>query len=211
MTLSVLEREKLVSGICEEKEATRLLENVFKNPKEPGIAKEFSDALNETILREQKKTGDRTNLLLPINRVRYIFAKYVNSCINESYISDGLLVLKKTGGSDKEIENYEATRSRSQDDQQHFRKEWDSWIDNKGYPSSWKNMFAKHSESQMEDHFDNYFLFNLGSQTLRELIRNIGLRQEIWGEISFDKDAINSWNYFWAHSGGELFPESAWC
>jgi hypothetical protein len=79
MALSETEKKTLVSDICERNGATSLLEDFFKHPRNPDFGKKFPDTLNETILHEQKKIEDRSNLLLSMNRVRFIFASYISN------------------------------------------------------------------------------------------------------------------------------------
>lgn len=213
MALSEIDKKKLVSGVCERNKATDLLENVFKNPKNPEFGEKLSNALNETILQEQYNTKDRSNLLLPMNRVRFIFASYINSCKNESHMSGAIQTLGQSGGSHSKTQAYEKVQSSAKEDQQHFRLEWESLIDDKGYPPSWKDMFTKHSKLQMESgppSFDPVFMEGLRHKTLRELMKNIGLRHKTWGEISVEeacRKGVNSWNWLWVLESEGLFSK----
>jgi hypothetical protein len=201
MALSETEKKKLVSDICERNGATSLLEDFFKHTRNPDFGKKFSDTLNETILHEQKKTEDRSNLLLCMNRVRFIFASYINSCKIESLMSQAIHDSNEAGVSHSEIQTYKMIRCSAQEDQQECKHEWDSFIDGKGYPSSWKDMFVEHSKSQRESgwrSFDLGFKEDLHAQILIELIQNIRLRDDIWGERSIadaSGKGVNSWDW----------------
>jgi hypothetical protein len=213
MALSETEKKKLVSDICEKNGATSLLEEFFKHPEDPEFGKKFSDTLNETILYEQKKTKDRSNLLLCMNRVRFIFASYINCCKNESHMSRAAHDLNKAGGSLSQIQAYQEIQCSAQKDQVQFKNEWDLLIDGKGYPSSWKDMFAEHSKLHMNSgppSFDLEFMKKLRPKTLWELMQNIWLRETIWGEISLTdagRKGVNSWDWIWVLESEGIFSK----
>jgi hypothetical protein len=213
MAPSGIDKKKLVSDLCNRSKATFLLEEFFKHPKDPAFGKSFAKALNESILKEQHKIKDTKNLLLPMNRVRYIFASYINNCDIERHMSEAIRTLHKSGGSRSTQEAYQKIQGSAQEEQLRFRHEWDSLIDDKGYPSSWKTMFVEHAESLINagpPSFDPSFLEDLRQKIMGELVVNVRMRYRVWGDISFadDREAgVTSWNYEWALNPGGLFSK----
>jgi hypothetical protein len=210
MTLSQLERRNLVSDVCEQSNATSLLEDLLRNPKHPEFGHKLSAALNEAILLKQGTTKDRSNLLLSTNKLTSIFAKYINSCKNESYLSRKIEILDDSGELQRMTQDFKLAHRSARDDQLHFRKEWDSLIDDKGYPSSWKDAFTKQSDSHMKSippPFDPEFLQKLRIETMRELRRNEILRDGVWGETCLEgasKEDVKSWEQAWGMEWGRI-------
>jgi hypothetical protein len=208
MALSQIEKRDLVSDVCEQSEATSLLESLLQNPRQPEFGQQLSTALNEAILLKQGTTKDRSNLLLSTNKLTLIFASYINSCKNESHLSEMIGILDDSGELQWRRKGFEDAHRRAREDQLHFRKEWDSLIDDKGYPSSWKDVFTKHSESQMENIppcFDPEFMQNLRIERKRELLRNEILRDRVWGETCLEdasKEDVKSWSQVWGMDWG---------
>lgn len=204
MALSQTEKENLVSGVCEQSKATSLLEDFLENPKNPEFGRRLSAALNETILREQSKTKDKSNLLLSTNKLMFIFASYINSCKNESHMSAMIKILDESEGRYPDRTSYEDVLHKAEQDKLHFKQEWDSLMNDKGYPSTWKEMFTKYSNSHMAGvppYFDLNFMADLRTRTTAELLQNLNLRDRAWGETSMDdasKEDANSWIWCWA-------------
>jgi hypothetical protein len=208
MALSQIEKRDLVSDVCEQSEATSILESLLQNPRQPEFGQQLSTALNEAILLKQGTTKDRSNLLLSTNKLTSIFANYINSCKNESHLSEMIGILDDSGELQWRRKGFEDTHRRAREDQLHFRKEWDSLIDDKGYPSSWKDVFTKQSDSHMKSippHFDPEFMQNLRIETKRELLRNEILRDRVWGETCLEgasKEDVKSWSQVWGMDWG---------
>ena len=206
MALSQTEKRNLVSGVCEQSKATSLLEDFLKNPKNPEFGQRLSAALNEAILREQSTTKDRSNLLLSTNKLMFIFASYINSCRNESHMSAMIEILDEPEGwyPYPDRTRYEDVHRKAKEDKLHFKQEWDSLIDDKGYPSSWKDVFTEHSNSHMAGvppYFDPNFMTDLRERTTTELLQNLNLRDRAWGETSMDdasEEDAKSWMWCWA-------------
>jgi hypothetical protein len=204
MALSQTEKENLVSGVCEQSKAISLLEDFLENPKNPEFGRRLSAALNETILREQSKTKDRSNLLLSTNKLMFIFASYINSCKNESHMSAMIKILDESEGRYPDRTSYEDVLHKAEQDKLHFKQEWDSLMDDKGYPSSWNDVFTKYSNLHMAGVppcFDLNFMADLPTRTKTELLQNLNLRDRAWGETSMDdasEEEANSWIWCWA-------------
>jgi len=203
MAFSQEEKKKLVSHACEENKATDILKDLFKNPK-AGSRDEF-DLLNKAILREQGKTKDKSNLLLSTNRVRYLFANYINSCRNADYLSVAIKTFDESEGPHLGRQAYDMVLKKAQDDQLHFKRQLDSLIDDKGYPSSWKDLFTEHSKIQIENGppcFDRWVVADFRTQAYVDHLRHIRLRDEIWGKNSFEdacEEDAKSWHWWYIY------------
>ncbi|KAM0714535.1 hypothetical protein Q7P37_009831 [Cladosporium fusiforme] len=213
MASSKSDTEKLVSDVCDRNAATSLLEDFFKHPRETEPGKQFSATVNGAILRNQHALKDTKNLLLPMNRVRYIFASYINSCQIKRHMSEAAKTLEKSRGPNSTRQAYEEVKRNVEEDQKHFKCEWDSLVDGKGYPPSWKAMFVEHAKLQTEDDassFDPSYLEDLRQGTFRELMANLLLRDEVWGNTGLTytgHKGVTSWDWEWALNNGGLFAK----
>lgn len=204
MALSQTEKKNLVFEVCEQVNATSLLEDFLRNPSNPWFGQKLSAALNEKILLKQSTTKNRSNLLLPMSRLVFIFGSYVNSCENESHLSDRIRILDETPGSHYRKKPYVDAHKRARGDKLYFKKLWDSLIDDKGYPSSWKDMFTMHCKLQMESgpySFGPQFMQDLRNKTTTELLDHQSLRDKVWGDKGLEdarKEDLDSWDWCWA-------------
>jgi hypothetical protein len=137
-------RPDFVRDICEEHDATSLMDAVLRNPKDADAAERFLVAVNPTVIEKSIDEGlDDQAYLLNMGFIR----QAVMVCAGHGVLIQGMKQNRLTKLDGKDISVYESQRDE-------HRKGFVKEIGSKGYPLEWRTMFDKTVAEIANEHKD---------------------------------------------------------
>jgi hypothetical protein len=137
-------RPEFVEAICEEHDATSLMGDVLRDPRDAAAAERFLVAVNATVMDQSIEEGlNDQAYLLDMGFIR----QAVMVCAGHGVLVQGMKQGRLTGLDGKDISMYESQRDE-------HRKGFAKEIGSKGYPLEWNNMFDKIIMEIMDQHKD---------------------------------------------------------
>ena len=194
--------------------AKRDVIDLFRQPFEKGniqTSSLFSNNTTRQILRAQGVAGDQNNLLLSRDRMKFLGM----ACGLLSKVYHDLMIKARDASTSVEHQEYlDAAREQKMQMDVHL-VEWEATVDQKGYPSSWRNALPRICNNIEErDHelweggyslqrkFEDTMI-GLGDakdKAFEEIREQKQLAEKLWGTttVGHSSDDFRSWQMEWA-------------